>query len=139
MQVIQMQSTLKASHICNDLLNVDDQVLCVMISDVKGEIVAIDWKKGRVPWEVNGVKAMEIFEDVESKLGMWTQIILGLASQTAPLLGSFERASFVHTKYQLVLLGSLNQANSIGLMVSRSTNIEHIISKVKDLTSIGEP
>jgi hypothetical protein len=128
-----MQTTLKATHLCKDLLNLDDQVLCIMISDVKGDLIAIDWKKGRVPWELNGVESMKLFEDVESKLGTWTQIILGLASQTSPLIGSFERASFVHKNYQLVLLGALREDYSIGVMVSRSTNVEHLIGKVKDL------
>jgi hypothetical protein len=129
-----MQSTLRATHLCKDLLNVDEQVLCVMISDVKGGILAIDWKKGKVPWEGNGVESMKLFEDIESKLGMWTQIILGLASQTAPLIGSFERASFVHKNFQLVLLGSIGQDSSIGLMLNRSASVEHVISKVREMT-----
>jgi hypothetical protein len=130
---MQQLDILKASHYCKDILNLDEQIYCVTISDAKGGITSIDWKREKVPWEGNGIEAKKTFEDIQTKLGLWGQIILGLAEQTAPLIGTFERATFVHKKYQLVLLGSETGSSTIGLMLSRSANVEHVISQVKDL------
>jgi hypothetical protein len=130
---MQELDTLKATHYCKDILNCDEQILCVTISDSQGVITSMDWKRGKVPWEDNGIEAKRLFDEIESKLGLWTQIILGLAAQTAPLIGTFERATFVHKKYQLVLVGSESESSTIGLMLSRSASVEHVISKVRDL------
>ena len=71
-----MLSEQTVNHYCKDLLNVDDQIVCVTNADDNGGIVALDWKKGRVPWENNGIGPMQEFESIESKLGAWMQIIL---------------------------------------------------------------
>ncbi|MDA4130239.1 MAG: hypothetical protein OK457_05675 [Thaumarchaeota archaeon] len=125
---------LQASRYCKDLLNLDSEILCVTIANDDGDIVAIDWKKGRVPWENNGVKAMQQFEEIQSKLGAWMQIITGLAGQTEPLVGGFERASFIHKNFQLVLLGPKLNGYAIGVLLARSANIDHVVSKIKEIT-----
>jgi len=61
------------------------------------------------------------------------KVILGLAGETSLLIGAFERASFVHKNFQLILFGSPSQNSAMGLMLSRSANVEHIANKVKEI------
>jgi hypothetical protein len=128
-----MITQLNAHHYCEDLLRLDDQILTVAIFDQRGEILAIDWKKDKVPWEGSGINAMNQFEEISKKLGVWVKLILGLAEQTTPLIGGIERVSFTHRKFQLVLLSSPSQENDIGLMLTRSANIDHLAIKIKEL------
>lgn len=123
-----------ASRFCKDLLNTDDTIVCAVISDDQGNVIGLDWKRGRVPWENGDTNVDKQFSNIiEEKLGTWMQIILSLASQTAPVIGTFERASFIHRDFQLVMLGPSLDNKVIGIMISRSANTEHVVSKVREI------
>lgn len=126
-------SQLKSSRYCKDLLDLDEAIVCAVMVNESGQLEGIDWKKAKVPWETGDIKASEQFSKIiEEKLGTWMQIILSLSSETSPLIGGFERASFVHKNYQLVMLSS-NSSKIVGIMVMRSADAEHIASKVKEI------
>jgi hypothetical protein len=126
-------SQLNVDRCCKDILTLDDEIVTVVIADALGQIVAMDWKKEYVPWENHGVEARKEFESIEGKLGAWMQIIIGLAAQTESLIGSFERATFIHKQFQLVLVPLSSKKNCFGLMLRRSANVDHVISKVKEI------
>lgn len=128
-----MITKLNASYYCKDLLELDDQILAVVVIDENGEILAEDWKADRVPWETQGLEARKIFDGIERKLGVWMKLILSLARETAPLIGGIERAEFVHKKYQLVIIGLPSMGNDIGLMLTRSADLEHINNLIKEM------
>jgi hypothetical protein len=121
-----------AFHYCRDLLEVDDLIVCALIVNSEGQILGIDWKKDKVPWETQGRESMQQFEVIENKLGTWMQIILGLATETSALIGSFERATFVHKNFQLVMLRSSGE-QLVGVMMTRSANTEHVVSKIREI------
>ena len=138
-----MISKLEASQFTQGILSSDDQIFCVVITDRRGSALAIDWKKGKVPWDNTCEATADIFKDIREKLGLWSEIILSLAQQTSPLIGGFESASFVHKNFQLVLLSPPHRNVNIGLMLPRSAKVDKVISTVNRLfgvlTSVEEP
>ena len=131
-----MISRLEADQFTKGILSCDDQILCVLISDRNGSAIAIDWRKGKVPWDNSGVASMKISKDIQTRLGSWSEIILSLAGQTSPFVGDFESASFVHKNFQLVLLNPPHRDVNIGLMLPRSAKTEYVISKVNVLFGV---
>ncbi len=131
-----MISKLEASQFTQGILSSDDQILCVVISDRKGSAIAIDWKKGKVPWDNSGVATANMFKEIKEKLGLWSEIILSLANQTSPLIGGFESASFVHNNFELVLLSPPHRDVNIGLMLPRSAKTDKVILKVNGLFGV---
>ncbi len=130
-------SETQAMRYCEDLLSVDEQIVAVAIVDPAGELLGLDWKRERVPWEGQSFEQRKEFESIQGKLGAWVKIILSLSEETAPLIGRLERAIFVHKKFQLILLGSPSKGCNVGCMVARSTDAGYIARKVAEI--LGEP
>jgi hypothetical protein len=119
----------RIARYCKDLLDSDESVLAVAISDEMGDGVAAEWKKDSARWVGKTFNRTE-FENAIRNWGAWVNLIIGVSKQSSPLMGSLERVCAVYSGYNMLLTELPGVKMNLAVMALRSADIEHLYSKI---------
>jgi hypothetical protein len=116
-----------AKKISNDVISIDDAILAISVMDMKGNILASQFKQAfRDKFEVT--------IDDKKNSGTWAIVILGMCEKFKHIFGSSEAIINIHKTCKTMLIPIPSRQILIGLVIQRSANAEdYVAGRVRTL------
>jgi hypothetical protein len=116
-----------AKKISNDVISIDDAILAISVMDMKGNILASQFKQAFKD-------KFEVTIDDKKNSGTWAIVILGMHERFKHIFGSSEAIINIYKSCKTMLIPIRSRQILIGLVVQRSTNAEdYVANKVRIL------
>jgi hypothetical protein len=125
-------SEARISRLCSDVLNLDDSILAVVLCTREGQIRSTELRKERLPWKNRSFDSEEL-ADLTRLLGPRVSVVIGVADQSSSLFGPLEGVALIYGKSQMLLLDVSEAKMYLVVMLPRSSSIDYMVSKLKEL------
>ncbi|MCS4537862.1 MAG: hypothetical protein HYY67_03260 [Thaumarchaeota archaeon] len=112
---------------CEDVINLDDNILYVQIFDYRGGTHALAQREEFTklfPAEPPGIR---------DKIGIWTTTICSIAEQGIEFLGSNDGILVIYKNMLALIIPVKSYVMILTLLLRRSTNVLYILNIVKNL------
>jgi hypothetical protein len=120
-----------ANKISNDMLSTDDAILAIFVTDMKGTILASQFKQ-------TFKEKFEVSIKDKKNSGTRAIVILGMCEKFKHIFGSSEAIINVYKSCKTMLIPIHSRQILIGLVVQRSANAEdYVTNKVRILLEEG--